>query len=330
MSAVATPSKVRLPSLPPTLDRRFEAVVFDWDGTAVPDRAADASELRALVEELCSRGLDLVVITGTHVGNVDGQLGARPAGPGHLYFCVNRGTEVFQARPEGLRLLYRRGASPEEEAALDAAAAATVAELGRRGVTAEVVSQRLNRRKIDLIPEPEWSDPPKARITELLAAVQDRLHNAGVAGLGGAVEVAVDAAREAGLADPRVTSDAKHVEIGLTDKSDSARWAFAELARRGIGARLVLVAGDEFGPLGGLIGSDAFLLVAEATGATVLSVGAEPTGAPADVLSLHGGPSVFVRVLTDQLARRRRGDVPELDNDPDWTLVVDDHEPRLE
>ena len=50
------------------LDRRFEAVVFDWDGTAVPDREADASVLRELVEELCALGLDLAVITGTHVG----------------------------------------------------------------------------------------------------------------------------------------------------------------------------------------------------------------------------------------------------------------------
>src|ERR671935_812408 len=276
MSAVATPSKVRLPSLPPTLDRRFEAVVFDWDGTAVPDRVADASELRALVEELCSRGLDLVVITGTHVGNVDGQLGARPAGPGNLYFCVNRGSEVFQADANGLRLLYRREASPEEEAALDAAAAATVAELGRRGLTAEVVSQRLNRRKIDLIPEPEWADPPKARIAELLVAVEERLRSAGLRGLGEAVELAEAAAAHAGLEDPRVTSDAKHVEIRLTDKSDSARWLLLELAGLGAGAGLVLVAGDEFGSLGGLPGSDSLLLVEEATRATSVSVGAEP------------------------------------------------------
>ena len=32
-SGVAEPKPV-----PPVLDRRFEAVVFDWDGTAVPDR----------------------------------------------------------------------------------------------------------------------------------------------------------------------------------------------------------------------------------------------------------------------------------------------------
>ena len=45
--------------LPQDLDRRFEAIVFDWDGTAVPDRQADATKLRAVVEELCGSGLDL-------------------------------------------------------------------------------------------------------------------------------------------------------------------------------------------------------------------------------------------------------------------------------
>ena len=68
-------------ALPAALDRRFEAVVLDWDGTAVPDRQTDASRVRVLVEELCGLGLHLAVITGTHVGNVDGQrsLPARPA-----------------------------------------------------------------------------------------------------------------------------------------------------------------------------------------------------------------------------------------------------------
>ena len=315
--------------LPAALDRRFEAIVFDWDGTAVPDRAADAADLRALVEELCERGLDLIVITGTHVGNVDGQLGARPAGPGRLYLCVNRGSEVFVAGEDGVELLDRREATPEEEAALDAAAAATVDELGRRGVAAAIVSKRLNRRKIDLIPEPEWADPPKARIAELLKAVQERLGAAGIT-LGDAVEIATTIARSAGIQDPRVTSDAKHVEVGLTDKADAARWAVAELARRGVGPGLTLVAGDEFGPLGGLPGSDSLLLVPEAAAATALTVGAEPSGAPADVLALGGGPEVFLRILADQLERRRRGDVPELDGSSEWTLAVEGLDPALE
>jgi trehalose/maltose hydrolase-like predicted phosphorylase len=316
--------------LPPPLDRRFEAIVFDWDGTAVPDRSADASELRALIEGLTLRGLDLIVITGTHVGNVDGQLGARPAGPGRVNFCVNRGSEVYAANEGGLELVDARKASAEENAALDAAAEATVEELARRGLHAEIVSQRLNRRKIDLIPEPEWADPPKAQITELLVAVQERLRDAGISGLGEAVEVSLTASEAVGLRCPRVTSDAKHVEIGLTDKADAARWSFAELRRRGIAPGLVLIAGDEFGQLGGLIGSDSFLLVPEAARATAVSVGAEPTGTPAEVIELGGGPDAFLRILVDQLARRRRGDVPDVDSDPEWTLAFDGFDPHLE
>ena len=289
----------------PALDRRFAAVVFDWDGTAVPDRRADAGRVRELVEELCALGVDVGVVTGTHVGNVDGQLRARPSGPGRLFLCVNRGSEAFAADRSGLRPVFRREATPAEDAALDAAAARTVEELARRGVRAAVVSERLNRRKVDLIPEPEWDDPPKARIAELLAAVEARLRQAGLAGLQEAVALAARAAAGAGIADPRVSSDAKHVEIGLTDKSDAARWLLAELGRRAIEPADVLLAGDEFGPLGGLPGSDSLLLVPEAAAATAVSVGAEPNGTPDGVIALGGGPDRFVELLADQTRRRR-------------------------
>ena len=126
-----------------------------------------------------------------------------------------------------------------------------------------------------------------------------------------------------------MTSDAKHVEIGLTDKADAARWVFDDLRRRGIGAGLVLVAGDEFGPLGGLPGSDSLLLVPEGARATAVSVGAEPTGTPPGVIGLGGGPETFVALLEDQLERRRRGDVPEVDANRDWTLTIEGFDPEL-
>jgi trehalose/maltose hydrolase-like predicted phosphorylase len=323
-------SRAGLPQRHPELDRRFEAIVFDWDGTAVPDRSADASMARKLIEGLCAAGMEVVVVTGTHIGNVDGQLGARPHGPGRLHLCLNRGSEVFRVDETGPRLIERRLASAQEDAALTAAAESTVAALAGRGLRSEIVSQRLNRRKIDLIPEPEWADPPKARIDALLAAVEARLHGAGLQGLDEVVELAEDAAREAGLETPRVTSDAKHVEIGLTDKADSSGWVFADLWRRGIPPSLVLIAGDEFGPLGGLPGSDSFLLVPEAERAVAVSVGREPTGVPENVIALGGGPQRFLELLRDQLRRRRRGDVPDVDSDPAWSLTVDGLDPKLE
>lgn len=316
--------------LAPEVNRRFEAVVFDWDGTAVPDRQADGSSLRALVEALCAAGMHLAVVTGTHIGNVDGQLGARPEGCGRLYLCLNRGSEVFTVGRNGPELIERREATPAEDASLDAAAESTVARLAERGLRAEIVSQRLNRRKIDLIPEPAWSDPPKARISELLAAVEGRLRSAGLDGLGDVIAIAEEAAHEAGLPDPKVTSDAKHVEIGLTDKSDSARWVFAELWRLGVAPSQVLVAGDEFGPLGGMPGSDSYLLPDEAERATAVSVGREPTGVPRGVVSLPGGPESFASLLADQLERRHRRGLPVLDDDPTWTLAMRGFDPELE
>src|SRR5512132_3769132 len=95
MNAVQALSARRPSTLPGELARRFEAIVFDWDGTAVPDRSADASRLRAFLEQLSDAGVHLAVVTGTHLENIDGQLHARPTGPGRLYLCLNRGSEVF-------------------------------------------------------------------------------------------------------------------------------------------------------------------------------------------------------------------------------------------
>ena len=310
-------------------DCTFEAIIFDWDGTAVRDRQADASGVRAQVEALCAAGVHVFVVSGTHVGNVDGQLSARPVGPGRLHLCLNRGSEVFAVDAAGVRTVARRRASPAEEAALDRAADAAVAALADRGLECRIVSQRLNRRKIDIIPEPEWADPPKARIDELLVAVTKRLLTAGFDDLADVVALASSAAHGAGLERPCVTSDVKHVEIGLTDKSDSARWAADWLGQRGITGSLVLVAGDEFGPVGGATGSDAMMLVPELARASAVSVGVEPGGVPVGVRHLGGGPDRFAALLDAQLARRRARRVPWIDEDPAWVVQLPD-EPAME
>jgi trehalose/maltose hydrolase-like predicted phosphorylase len=277
--------------MPAPLARRFEAIVFDWDRTAVADHHADAIRIRRVVEDACAAGLELAVVSSTDVGDVDGQLAARPAGPGGLVLALNRGSEAFFVGRDGPELADRRTATPDEDAALSRAAALTVERLAARGQTARIVSERLNRRKIDLIPEPEWEDPPKARLDELRAAKENQLAAAGIAGLAETVEIARAAAAEAGLADPKVTSDAQHVEIGLTDKSDSSEWVMSWLWRRGIAPEQVLIAGDALGSL---------------------------------------SPEAFAAVLKDQIARRRHGELPIVVQDPEWTLAVAGVDPLLE
>ena len=120
-----------------------------------------------------------------------------------------------------------------------------------------------------------------------------------------------------------MTSDVKHVEIGLTDKSDAGRWIFADLWARGVGPGLVLVGGDEFGSLGGLPGSDSLMLVDSTRGSTVVSVGVEPEGVPDGVDALRGGPGAFLRLLRDQHERRVAMEPPAVDEQAGWSVTVD-------
>ncbi len=75
-------------------------------------------------------------------------------------------------------LLNLREATDEENQALDRTAEAVKAEVeGDSGVTIDIVYNRLNRRKIDLIPE--WADPPKSLIGKLLKQTEKRLRQGG-------------------------------------------------------------------------------------------------------------------------------------------------------
>jgi trehalose/maltose hydrolase-like predicted phosphorylase len=309
------------------VDASLAAVVFDWDGTAVADRHAPATAVRDRVERLCGLGVHVAVVSGTHVGNVDGQLAARPAGPGRLLLGLNRGSELFEVTASGPTLLRSVPETPRVADLLDAAAAQLAVVLAERGLPVSIVSSRLNRRKLDLIPDDDaWRDPPKAKVAALVAAVTARLRARGIGSISEVVDLAYDVAAAGGLQDARISSDAKHVEIGVTDKADSMRAILEEWAGLGVGPGLVLVAGDEFGPLGGVSGSDARMLVAPRM--TVVSVGAEPAGVPDGVVHLGGGPARFLELLDEQLERRAKRRVPTIDPDPGWTVVESGSDPQ--
>jgi trehalose/maltose hydrolase-like predicted phosphorylase len=298
----------------PLGEHRYRLIAFDWDGTAVTDRSEHPAELAQAMGRILGSGVTLAVITGTNAGNVSGQIAPLLSADAlsRLYLMVNRGSEVYAYdTARELELLWRRDASAAENLALDETTAAVREELAERhGITTGVVTDRLNRRKIDLIPESEWADPPKARIGELLQAVDRRLSSL-PGGIGAVIDLASRMAAEHGLPDARITSDVKHVEIGLTDKSDSIAFLMRRLApMRGIRPGEILIAGDEFGPISSVEGSDYRMVTRLAEGATLVSVGKEPNGVPDGVVHTGGGPEEFVRILN------RQADMPEPVDDP--------------
>ena len=312
---------------PPELERAFRLIVFDWDGTAVVSRSADASAVTGALDRVLAAGSRAVIVTGTSFANVARQLGSgiAAAHARRLHVATNRGSEVFgfDRRGEPV-LLWRRVATVEEEQKLDHIAGEVKARIERlTGIAIEVVRDRLNRRKIDLIPEPTWRDPPKSALTELLAATEARLRGAGIRhGLREAFELTRKIAADCGLADARVTSDVKHIELGLTDKADAMAYVMREIARPlRIAVEDVLIVGDEFGSIGGYQGSDSLMLtVPEAVGATVVSVGPEPGGAPPGVLHVGGGPERFTAILEHQLEIAALGGAFAIPRDAAWLI----------
>src|ERR671924_1181834 len=175
----------------------------------------------------------------------------------------------------------------------------------------------MNRRKLDLVPLPEWRDAPRSAIGEVWRVVEARLRGAGLRrGLREVLELVERTARDKGLNGARLTADARHVEVGLTDKGDAMDWLMRELARRRkVSPEDILVAGDEFGPIAGLEGSDYKMVTFRARGAAFVSVGPEPGGIPPQVVHLGGGPARFRTLLSYQaVLHARRHPTPKAHN----------------
>ena len=61
--------------------KKYKAIFFDWDGTAVLSRKAPVDEVVAPMKKLLAQGVKLAVISGTTLENIaEGKL--------HEYFTV--------------------------------------------------------------------------------------------------------------------------------------------------------------------------------------------------------------------------------------------------
>ncbi|GAB3244378.1 hypothetical protein GCM10027448_04200 [Nocardioides dilutus] len=303
------------------LGRTIAALVLDWDGTAIPRRRASAAALRARLEKLSSLGVHTAVVSSADLSSIDAQIRARPPGPGRLLLALNRGSELFAVDASGPVVLARQEEASDITRRLDAAVEQAAAALRARGLAVVVEPCHLNRRTIDLIPGPDLADPADSRTGVFAGALQDRLRRGGFTSIAQVVRLASQVAEQCGVPQPRVRFDGGHVEVGLTDMSDSMRQVLGVLAEEGVAGELVLVVGDEFGALGGMPGRDASLLVPEAVGVLAISVGAEPSGVPAGVRHVGGGSAAFLGIVDEQVRRARLRRVPEICRDPRWTIV---------
>ena len=283
------------------LNKKYKIIIFDWDGTAVHNRNEDIPELIVILKELLKQGIFIVIVTGTNFKNIDNQFSSHIKGiqKKNLFICTNRGSEVFgfdeNSQPV---LIFRLNIDEDKNKLFDKIVEKTKKDIETKAnVWLEIIYDRLNRRKLDLIPE--WENPLKSEIGKLIVETEKKLKNAGfVEGIKGAFDLMGQNASLLGLKDARITSDVKHIEVGVSDKSDSIKWILKNLAKSNkIQDKEILIIGDEFGSIAGFDGSDYKMVVKNHNDISYFSVGKEPNSLPSRVKHIAGGPECFLELL---------------------------------
>lgn len=278
----------------------YKAVFFDWDGTAVPSRYADASRVLSAMEKVLRKGIKLIIVSGTTYENICGgkleQLLPKEALQ-NLYLGLARGNFDYGYDEEG-RLKLCTDATPNEEETLrlhDAIYAIHRHLLKENHYRTDVVFSRPNYCKVDLMVEnTRGADQAFIQADEVEKVNAILREHQVEGGLPGLLELACEIGRENGLT-LSATTDAKFLEVGYTTKSDNVNRILSLL---GFEAKDCCFWGDEFGAIApGIWGSDAQMVTEKTRSGDFYSVSPLTLPLPEAVHQLGGGEDTFIGFL---------------------------------
>ena len=281
-------------------------ICFAWDGTAVPDRDADATAVRSRVERLTALGVDVAVVSGADVAERrrPAAAPARTSRAGCSSFSRAAPRSTSWARPargcsSGAR--RRRGGGAADAAAARRCAtgsprpgstsrSSTIASTGGRSTSsrsgarpAGAQTSRSCRRRVD------------ARLARAGVRRAARLHRAGArARSGGRPRAPGRHQRHQARRHRSHRQERQHARV-LRALIDGSRDA---------GRRTCWCSGDEFGAVGDSEAATTSTLIPELRRAMFVSVGAEPNGVPPRRAARRRRPGEFLASCDDQLARR--------------------------
>lgn len=285
--------------------KRYKAVFFDWDGTAVYARTAPSDRVIEAMRPLLGQGVNLAVISGTTIENIAGGRLHEAFTPGerrHLFYGLARGALNYRFDEQGALLGFASGV-PERAALLRVHEACFRLHqwlLERHDLPTDIVFSRPNYCKLDLMASAPrgdrlfMQDGEMARLNALLAD-----H-----GVSGGVRSLIDRAEALGAelgVRLKATTDAKYLEVGPTLKSDNVDSVLAFLrARDGIQAADCSFWGDEFISVGGgPFGSDSHMMTEKTRGGDFFDVSDLCGERPEGVVCAGGGVEHFLGALRE-------------------------------
>lgn len=285
--------------------KKYKAIFYDWDGTAVVSRTAPVDKVIKPMTELLKQNVKLIIISGTTYENINGGLlhTLIPAQYlNNLYLGLGRGAYDY-GFAEGEPVLMKCILPNAEEKILIHKITFSIHEylLQNYGLNTDVVFSRPNYCKLDIMVEKNRNDKLFLQTDEISQA-ETLLKEHGLKnGLTDIIKICKDIANGY---DTRidVTTDAKYVEIGMSTKSDNVDYFMDEIiAANDITKEECCFFGDEFTYLTDDIkGSDAYMITDKTMDCDFFDVSHTPLKLPDNVVHLGGGTDKFIDFLERQ------------------------------
>lgn len=285
--------------------KKYRAIFFDWDGTAVLSRKAPVEEAVAAMKPLLRQGVTLVIVSGTTIGNIAGgkiEQYFTEEEKANLYLGLGRGAFNYAFR-NGEPYVFR-DMLPDRECMEKIHRISFELHMEWKmhyGFDTDIVFSRPNYCKIDLMPTALRGDNLFMQENEV-ELLKRELERHGIAGgLRGLMDRAAAMGGRYGLA-VKPTCDAKYLEVGISDKSDNVNAIFRKLQEEsGLKAEECAFYGDEFvGIEDGIYGSDSFMLTELTEGGDFFDVSEVPGKRPEGVVNTGGSVRRFLEFLREQ------------------------------
>lgn len=285
--------------------KRYKAIFFDWDGTAVLSRKAPVTDAVKAMGPLLERGVTLAIISGTTYENIAGgrlESYFTPEQLQNLYLGLGRGAYDYGFDKAGKPVMLVNRV-PDAKGILeihDACYKLHRILLERYGINTDIVFSRPNYCKIDLMPENNRGDNLFLQEGEA-AKLQRILTSHGVESIETLIQLAESFGTE--VMPLRATTDAKYLEVGPTGKSDNTDTLFS---RFGFPAEDCCFWGDEFiGVTDAIFGSDAGMITDKTYRGDFFDVSELKGVRPTQVRQVGGGIKAFLKFLNDQTKEKK-------------------------
>lgn len=286
--------------------KKYKAIFFDWDGTAVLSRKAPTGQVAEQMKRLLGQGVCLAVISGTTIENIGGGRLHEAFTPGerkNLFYGLGRGAYNYHFTDAGEPEIFCNMVPDRPTMVRVHRACYDIHEqlFSEYGFETDIIFSRPNYCKIDLMVGNDRGEHLFFQDDEL-GRLKESMKNHGIrSGLTGLLELAVQAGKKQNL-QLSATTDAKYLEAGLTSKSHNVDIILDHLKEtRGILPENCAFWGDEYvGMDEGLFGSDSFMMTEKSCTGDFYDVSEASGKRPDGVNVLGGGVGTFLKFLEEQ------------------------------